>query len=196
MTSQGDHTLLTSIQWSVSGSVDMLWSDSPHQEARGITRVICTQPYRFHDRKNTKKVNFLNQSCSSTSEHKGRQLWLMCPSINLSQRFTEDRLLRFIRKMEYVDICPSLGLFLKGKHCWSDLFLAFSLLIYMESSSSWQVRIVLRERSMLDSASVSGIPGLPGKAWMCSESPMAGVSVFAKWDVEETSLGFWASGLV
>lgn len=76
-------------------------------------------------------VNFLHQSYLSTSEHKGRQWRLMCPSralIYLWGSLTMDWFLFcFIRKIEYVDTCPSLGLFLKGMRCWSDLFLAFPL---------------------------------------------------------------------
>lgn len=76
-------------------------------------------------------VNFLHQSYLSTSEHKGRQRRLMCPSralIYLWGSLTMDWFLFcFIRKIEYVDTCPSLGLFLKGMRCWSDLFLAFPL---------------------------------------------------------------------
>lgn len=58
MTSQGDHTLLISLQWSVSGSVGILQLGRLCQEAQGITRVLCTQLCRFYNMENIIKSNF------------------------------------------------------------------------------------------------------------------------------------------
>lgn len=111
-------------------------------------------------------VNFLHQSCLSTSEHKGRRRRLMCPSRALTYLWGSLTmgwfLFCFIRKVEYVDWCPSLGLFLKGMHCWSDLFLAFPLCELQGNSSSWNMRnSVVRTKH----AWCCLIPWAPGPSW-------------------------------